>query len=63
MTEIIGRAAVPVALMAAIFYLSAQPAVAPELPGWTRVLAHFVQFIRPSPDFLCLHRASLHVQL
>jgi VanZ family protein len=43
-TAIIGRALVPVALMAAIFYLSAQPAVAPELPGWTRVLAHFVQF-------------------
>jgi VanZ family protein len=38
------RVLAPLALMALIFYLSAQPAVAPELPGWTRVAAHFTQF-------------------
>lgn len=38
------RAVAPLALMALIFYFSAQPAVAPELPGWTRVAAHFTQF-------------------
>jgi VanZ family protein len=30
--------------MALIFYLSAQPALAPDVPGWTRVVAHFSQF-------------------
>ena len=44
MTAAFPRALAPLALMALIFYLSAQPAVAPELPGWTRVLAHFIQF-------------------
>lgn len=38
------RALVPLALMALIFYLSAQPAIAPDLPAWTRVVAHFTQF-------------------
>jgi VanZ family protein len=27
-----------------IFYLSAQPAVVPDVPAWTRVAAHFTQF-------------------
>jgi VanZ family protein len=35
------RAVAPLALMALIFYLSAQEAVGPELPAWTRVVAHF----------------------
>ncbi len=30
--------------MAVIFYLSAQPSVGPDLPNWTRVIAHFSQF-------------------
>ncbi len=35
------RALAPLALMALIFYLSAQPSVGPELPAWTRIVAHF----------------------
>jgi VanZ family protein len=38
------RAAAPLALMALIFYLSAQEAVGPELPAWTRVVAHFTEY-------------------
>jgi VanZ family protein len=30
--------------MAAIFYLSAQEAVGPELPGWVRIVAHFCEY-------------------
>ena len=35
------RALAPLALMATIFYLSAQQSVGPELPAFTRVIAHF----------------------
>ena len=38
------RAPAPLALMALIFYLSAQPSVGPDLAAWTRVVAHFIQF-------------------
>ncbi len=38
------RAIAPLALMALIFYLSAQPSVGPDLPGWTRVVAHFTEY-------------------
>lgn len=38
------RAAAPLALMALIFYLSAQPSVGPDLPAWTRVVAHFTEY-------------------
>ena len=38
------RAPAPLALMGLIFYLSAQPSVGPDLPGWTRIVAHFTQF-------------------
>ena len=30
--------------MALIFYLSAQPQVGPELPAYTRVIAHFTEY-------------------
>lgn len=30
--------------MALIFYLSAQESVGPDLPGWTRVVAHFSEY-------------------
>jgi VanZ family protein len=33
-----------VALMGVIFYLSAQEAVGPELPAWTRPVAHFSEY-------------------
>jgi VanZ family protein len=39
-----GRALAPLALMGLIFYLSAQKAVGPELPAWTRVVAHFSEY-------------------
>lgn len=39
------RALAPLALMALIFYLSAQPSVGPELPWWTRVVAHFTEYL------------------
>jgi VanZ family protein len=35
------RSAAPLALMGLIFYLSAQQQVGPELPAFTRVVAHF----------------------
>jgi VanZ family protein len=35
------RYAAPLALMALIFYLSAQQQVGPELPAFTRIVAHF----------------------
>ena len=38
------RALAPLGLMALIFYLSAQPSVGPDLPGWTRVAAHFTEY-------------------
>jgi hypothetical protein len=38
------RFAAPLALMGLIFYLSAQEAVGPDLPAWTRVLAHATEF-------------------
>lgn len=38
------RALAPLALMGLIFYLSAQPSVGPELPAWTRVVAHFAEY-------------------
>jgi VanZ family protein len=38
------RALAPLAWMALIFYLSAQPSVGPELPAWTRVPAHFTEY-------------------
>jgi VanZ family protein len=38
------RATAPLALMALIFYLSAQEAVGPELPAWVRVVAHFGEY-------------------
>jgi VanZ family protein len=39
------RALAPLALMAVIFYLSAQPSVGPELPAWTRIVAHFTEYL------------------
>jgi VanZ family protein len=30
--------------MGLIFYLSAQPSVGPELPAWTRIVAHFTEY-------------------
>jgi len=44
MTALWPRALVPLALMALIFYLSAQPSVGPELPAWTRIVAHFTEY-------------------
>ena len=38
------RALAPLALMGAIFYFSAQEAVGPELPAWTRPVAHFTEY-------------------
>ena len=38
------RALAPLALMALIFYLSAQESVGPELPAFTRVVAHFGEY-------------------
>jgi VanZ family protein len=38
------RAAAPLALMALIFSLSAQESVGPDLPGFTRVIAHFSEY-------------------
>jgi VanZ family protein len=38
------RFAAPLALMALIFYLSAQEAVGPDLPAWVRVVAHFAEY-------------------
>ena len=44
MTRSLSRSLAPLALMGLIFYLSAQPSVGPDLPGWTRVVAHFAQY-------------------
>jgi VanZ family protein len=38
------RALAPLALMALIFYLSGQEQVGPELPAFTRVIAHFTEY-------------------
>lgn len=44
MKRVWARAPAPLALMVLIFYLSAQPSVGPELPAFTRVIAHFVEY-------------------
>jgi VanZ family protein len=31
--------------MALIFYSSAQPSVGPDLPAWTRIVAHFAEYL------------------
>ena len=52
------RALAPLALMGLIFYLSAQPSVGPELPAWTRVVAHFTEyFVLASLWLWALHPA------
>lgn len=38
------RVLAPLALMGLIFYLSAQESVGPELPAWTRIVAHFTEY-------------------
>jgi VanZ family protein len=38
------RAIAPLALMALIFYLSSQEQVGPDLPAFTRVIAHFTEY-------------------
>ncbi len=38
------RALAPLALMGLIFYLSGQQQVGPELPAFTRILAHFTEY-------------------
>jgi len=38
------RAIAPLALMALIFFLSAQESVGPPLPAFTRVVAHFSEY-------------------
>ncbi len=38
------RALAPLALMGLIFYLSGQEQVGPELPAFTRVVAHFTEY-------------------
>ena len=44
MSATVSRALAPLALMALIFYLSAQPSVGPDLPAFTRVIAHFGEY-------------------
>jgi VanZ family protein len=38
------RPAAPLALMGLIFYLSGQEQVGPDLPAFTRVIAHFTEY-------------------
>jgi VanZ family protein len=38
------RALAPLALMGVIFYLSSQESVGPELPAFTRIVAHFAEY-------------------
>ena len=38
------RAIAPLALMALIFYLSSRESVGPDLPAFTRVIAHFSEY-------------------
>ena len=38
------RSLAPLALMGLIFYLSAQQQVGPELPAFTRIVAHFTEY-------------------
>ena len=38
------RLLAPLALMSLIFYLSAQSSVGPDLPNFTRVIAHFSEY-------------------
>ena len=40
----LARICAPLALMGLIFYLSAQESVGPELPAFTRVIAHFSEY-------------------
>lgn len=42
--NVVLRSAAPLALMGLIFYLSAQQQVGPELPAFTRVIAHFAEY-------------------
>jgi VanZ family protein len=42
--SLVPRAAAPLALMALIFYLSAQESVGPDIGDWARVIAHFSQY-------------------
>lgn len=44
MSSVAARAVAPLALMGVIFYLSAQQAVGPQLPEWTRWVAHFSEY-------------------
>ena len=44
MTRTALRAAAPLALMALIFYLSAQESVGPQVAEWIRFLAHFSEY-------------------
>lgn len=44
MSAALPRLAAPLALMALIFYLSAQRSVGPELPAFTRVIAHLSEY-------------------
>ena len=44
MNETAVRALAPLALMGLIFYLSGQEQVGPELPAFTRVIAHFSEY-------------------
>ena len=38
------RSLAPLALMGLIFYFSSQEQVGPELPGFTRIVAHFTEY-------------------
>ena len=40
----LARVCAPLALMGLIFYLSAQESVGPQLPAFTRVIAHFSEY-------------------
>jgi VanZ family protein len=42
--SVVLRSAAPLALMGLIFYLSAQEQVGPDLPAFTRVIAHFAEY-------------------
>ena len=44
MSTALSRVLAPLAWMGLIFYLSAQQQVGPELPGFTRVIAHFTLY-------------------
>ena len=44
MAPVAVRALAPLALMGLIFYLSAQQSAGPDLPAFTRVIAHFTEY-------------------